>query len=361
MRTTTQTQTTRHCWRLGYSLAGATLAASTLLLGCNRSNARVEQTSKAAAPAESTSTQPASLAQQIADAMVRVNGGIHTGFRFNHAKGIVVSGTFTPTAQAKSLSRAAHFNGPPVPVTVRFSNGPGVPDNPDNSPASGPRGMSIRFALPGGGFTDIMSVSHNGFVVGTGEDFLAFFKAIAASGPDAAHPTPIETFMASHPRAAKFAQEVAVVPRSYATLAYFSNNAVVFVDGNGKKQPVRYQIIPVAGVATLDSASAAKADVNYLQEEIQHRLARGPAEFRLYAQLANAGDPTNDGSIVWPDDRKRVLLGTFRLTKVEPNQEELQRSLAFNPTFLTGGIELSDDALVPLRSAVYALSVAHRR
>jgi catalase len=247
-----------------------------------------------------------------------------------------------------------------MPVTVRFSNGPGVPDNPDNNPASGPRGMSIRFALPGGGFTDIMSISHNGFVVGTGEDFLAFFKAIAASGPNAARPAPIETFMASHPRAAKFAQEVAVVPRSYATLAYFSNNAVVFVDGNSKKQPVRYQIIPAAGVATLDSASAAKAGVNYLQEEIQRRLPRGPAEFRLYAQLPNAGDPTNDGSIVWPDDRKRVLLGTIRLTKVESNQEELQRSLAFNPTFLTSGIELSDDPLVPLRSAVYALSVAHR-
>ena len=358
MRATTRTHTT--C-RSSISLAGvAALAACTAVVGCDRSGARPEQATRTAAPAESTAAPAPSLPQQIADAMVKVNGGIHTGFRFNHAKGIVVSGTFTPTAQAKSLSRAAHFNGPPVPVTVRFSNGPGVPDNQDNNPASGPRGMAIRFALPGGGFTDIMSISHNGFVVGTGEDFLAFFKAIAASGPDAAHPNPIETFLGSHPRAAKFAVEVRTVPRSYATLAYFSNNAVVFVDGNGKKQPVRYQIIPVAGVALLDSAGAAKASTDFLQEEIQHRLARGPAEFRLYAQLPNAGDPTNDGSIVWPDDRKRVLLGTIRLTKVEPNQEELQRSLAFNPTFLTSGLELSDDSLVPLRSAVYALSVAHR-
>jgi catalase len=84
-------------------------------------------------------------------------------------------------------------------------------------------------------------------------------------------------------------------------------------------------------------------------------------QFRLYAQLPNPGDPTNDGSLVWPDDRKRVLLGTIRLTKVEPNLDELQRSLTFNPTFLTSGIELSDDPLVPLRSAVYALSVAHRK
>jgi catalase len=151
-----------------------------------------------------------------------------------------------------------------------------------------------------------------------------------------------------------------VRPRSYGTAAYFGNNAFVLVDGGGKKQPVRYQIVPVAGVANLDSASAAKAGANYLQKEIQRRLARSPVEFRLYAQLANPGDPTNDGSIVWADDRKRVLLGTLRLTKVEPDQEELQRSLTFNPTFLTNGIELSDDPLVQLRSAVYALSVAHR-
>jgi len=245
-------------------------------------------------------------------------------------------------------------------VIVRFSNAPGVPDNQDNSPGSGPRGMAVRFNLPGGAFTDIVAISHSGFVVGTGDDFLAFFKAIAASGPDAPHPNPIETFLGSHPRAAKFLTEVQVRPRSYATAAYFGNNAFVFVDGSGKKQITRYQIVPVAGVANLDSAAAARAGENYLREEIQRRLAREPVQFRLYAQLPNPGDQTNDGSIVWPDDRKRVLLGTIRLTKVEPDQDELQRSLAFNPTFLTSGIELSDDPLVPLRSAVYALSVAHR-
>jgi catalase len=134
------------------------------------------------------------------------------------------------------------------------------------------------------------------------------------------------------------------------------------VDSKGKRQPVRYQIVPVAGVATLDSASAsaAAASANYLQEDLQQRLSHGAVQFRLYAQLPGPGDPTNDGSIVWPDDRRRVLLGTIRLTRVEPDQEGLQRSLAFSPTFLTSGIELSDDPLVPLRSAVYALSVAHR-
>ncbi len=348
-------------WHRAHPIAGAAmLSAATILSACNRSGDTAKEAAGASTHADSSSTPAANLPQQIADLMVQLNGGIHTGFRFNHAKGIVVSGSFTPTAQAKTLSRAAHFSGPAVPVTVRFSNAPGVPANADNDPRSGPRGIAIRFKLTGGGFTDIVSISHNGFVVGTGEDFLAFFKAIAASGPDAPHPSPIETFFGSHPRAAKFAMEIQARPKSYATAAYFGNNAFVFVDRQGKRQPVRYQIIPAAGVVNLDSAAASKQGANYLQDELQRRLAKEPVQFRLFAQLPNQGDPTKAGSIVWPADRKRILLGTIRLTKVEPNQEELQRSLAFNPIFLTNGIELSDDPLVALRSAVYALSVAHR-
>jgi catalase len=350
-------------WHCAHPVVGAAmLSAAAILSGCNRSGETAKESAGATSHADSGSTPAAAanLPQQIADQMVQLNGGIHPGFRFNHAKGIVVSGSFTPTPQAKTLSRAAHFSGPVVPVTVRFSNAPGVPVNADNDPRSGPRGMAIRFKLAGGGFTDIVSISHNGFVVGTGEDFLAFFKAIAASGPDAPHPSPIETFFGSHPSAAKFAMDVQARPKSYATAAYFGNNAFVFVDGQGKRQPVRYQIIPAAGVANLDSAQAAKQGANYLQEDLQRRLAKGPVQFRLFAQLPNQGDPTKDGSIVWPADRKRILLGTISLTHVEPDQEGLQRSLAFNPIFLTNGIELSDDPLVSLRSAVYALSVAHR-
>jgi catalase len=321
---------------------------------------------RSAASAPSTSAaqpRPApepNLPQQIADVMVQLNGGIHTGFRFAHAKGVVCTGTFTPSPSAKGLSRAAHLRGGAIPVTVRFSDGTGVPTIPDTDPRAGPRGMSIRFTLPGGAFTDIVANSHNGFVVGTGADFLAFLKAVAATRPDSPHPSPVEAFLGSHPRALKFVMDSKPLPTGFATLAYFGNNAFVFVDSAGTKQPGRYQIMPVAGLARLDSASAAKAGANYLFDDLARRLARGPVRFRLYAQLANPGDPTNDGSMVWPDDRKRVLLGTINVTAIAPKNDELQRSLMFNPIFLTDGIQLSDDPIVPLRSAVYALSVAHR-
>ncbi|HVH69239.1 MAG TPA: catalase family peroxidase [Gemmatimonadales bacterium] len=304
--------------------------------------------------------QSANLAQQIADQFVLIAGGIHTGYRFNHAKGIVVTGTFTAAAEAASVSRAAHLQGKAVPVTVRFSDATGIPNIPDTHPGAAPRGMAIRFALPGGAFTDIVAVSHNGFMVGTGEDFLAFLKAVVATRPDSRHPSPVEAFLGTHPRALKFVMDNKPLPVSFARLAFYGNNAFVFVDAKGTKRAGRYQIIPVAGLANLDSAAAVTAGPSYLFDELPQRLTRGPIEFTLYVQLANAGDPTNDGSVVWPDDRKRIELGTINLTTVAPNNDELQRSLTFNPVYITSGIELSDDPLVPLRSAVYALSVAHR-
>jgi catalase len=305
--------------------------------------------------------QSPSLPQQIADVMVKISGGIHTGYRFAHAKGLVLTGTFTPAPTAASLSRAAHLRGGPVPVTVRLSDGTGVPQINDDNPNAAPRGMAIRFSLPGGRFTDIVANSHNGFFVGTGEDFLALLTAIAATTPTSPHPSPIEQFLGSHPRALKVIKDSRALPVSFATLAFYGNNAFVFVDSAGAKRVGRYQIIPVAGVHHLDSLAAAKVSPNYLFDDLPRRVARGPIKYRLLAQLAGPGDQTNDGSIVWPSDRKRVALGTISLTAVAPDNAALQRSLTFNPIYLTDGIQLSDDPLVALRSAVYGLSVQHRK
>ena len=110
----------------------------------------------------------------------------------------------------------------------------------------------------------------------------------------------------------------------------------------------------------LDSAASAKQKPDYMFDDLKSAITKGPIRYTLYVQLANPGDQTNDGSVVWPSDRKRVKLGSISLNKVAPNNDELQKTLAFNPIILTNGIMLSDDPLPLLRSAVYALSVAHR-
>jgi catalase len=300
------------------------------------------------------------LAQQIFDTMIQVPG-TNRGYRAVHAKGVVCEGTFAPSKDAAALSKAAHFQGGSIPVTVRFSDGATDPFIPDNSPGAGPRGMAIRFSLPGGGETDLVLLSHNGFIVGTGEDFLALQKAIVATDPSKPHPWPIEAFLGARPLALKFVQEIQAVPASFATQAFFSNDAFIFVSTDGVKQAGRYKILPVAGQRMLSEADAKTKSPDFLAEELKTRLANGPVQFRMIVQLPNAGDPTNDPSLVWPEDRKTIDLGTISITSVVADSDAAQKALVFFPTNLTDGIELSDDPLPALRTSVYALSFARRQ
>ena len=131
--------------------------------------------------------------------------GRHPGFRPVHAKGAMLSGTFTPSAGASDLTRAPHATRPSTPVTVRFSNSTGVPMLPDNDANADPRGFAVRFHLAEHSHTDIIAHSTDGFPARTGDEFLGFLTALATSDlaapSDPAHPKPIELFLGSHPAA----------------------------------------------------------------------------------------------------------------------------------------------------------------
>src|SRR4029077_4047663 len=133
------------------------------------------------APPMGTIANPA-LAQQLLDAFDALSG-VHPGFRPAHAKGLMCAGAFTPSPEAAELTRAPHANRASTHVTVRVSYATGVPNIADNDPArSGPRGIAIRFHLAEHVHTDIVAHSTNGFPVRTGEEFLEFLRAAAASG-----------------------------------------------------------------------------------------------------------------------------------------------------------------------------------
>jgi catalase len=168
------------------------------------------------------SSQPPtkSLPQRLADDFVTLFGS-HSGYRINHAKDIVVTGTFTPSPGAAALSRAVHFTAV-TPVIVRYSDGTGLPMIPDNNPNASPHGIAIRFTLPSGAYTDIVALAHNGFVVGTGEDFADFLEAAAATKPTSPHPTPIEAFLHGHPHALTFVTDPEPNPVSFADLTWIN-------------------------------------------------------------------------------------------------------------------------------------------
>jgi catalase len=287
--------------------------------------------------------------------------GLHPGFRPAHAKGIMLSGTFTPSAAAPSLTRAVHLNQPSTFVRVRFSNSTGIPLLPDNDPNANPRGVGIRFHLAEHVHTDIIGHSTDGFPTRTGEEFLEFLRAVAASGPDVPSPKPVEVFVGSHPKALEFVQAPKPFPSSFARETYFGVTAMRFTNKDGVSRYGRYRIVPQDGNDHLPDGAAAGKGANYLFDEIAGRIAKGPITFRIVVQLANDQDVVDDATIHWPQDRPQVELGTVTLTKlVEENAHE-QKGIIFDPIPRLDGIEPSADPLLELRAAVYLISGRRRR
>ena len=306
--------------------------------------------------ASTAATADEPVPTQIVDLANKVDG-VHPGFRAFHAKGIVVAGRFKASSEAARLSSATLFNGSSIPVTVRFSDGSGMPNVPDGSPAM-PRGIAIKYHLPNGVDTDMVTNSFKFFPVGTGEDFRDLLQAIVASPPDAPKPTKLEQFFASHPNAPKAIGSLPI-PDSFADEEYHGIDAFIFVSKSGERQAVRYVIAPEK-LAHITPEEAAKQSPDFLFDDLAKRIAQKPVIFHVKAQLAEPGDQTKDASQPWPDDRKVVDLGVLTLTKVVPNSLEAQKKLLFLPTRLIAGIELSDDPLPSVRTAAYGVSFGRR-
>src|SRR5437879_9382708 len=107
------------------------------------------------------SVAPNTVVAQLVETM-RALAGSHPGFRPAHAKGIVGSGAFSASPEARRVSRAPHLQGGSVSTVIRFSNASGNPDVHDGVP--GVRALSVKFQLPGGATADVLANSVEGFV-----------------------------------------------------------------------------------------------------------------------------------------------------------------------------------------------------
>jgi len=287
--------------------------------------------------------------------------GLHPGFRPAHARGIMLTGTFSPDPGAASLTRAPHIARESTPVTVRFSNSTGIPLLPDNDPNANPRGLAIRFNLAEHVHTDIVSHSTDGFPTRNGQEFLEFLRAVAASDPSKPSPSPIEAFLGTHPAALAFVQAPKPSPASFAKESYFGVSALRFTNGNGVSRYGRYRILPDAGIEHLDDATTKAKDANYLFDELNQRIAAGPISFQILAQMANDDDIVDDATVHWPEDRPLIRLGRIVLIALLPDNLREQKKIIFDPIPRVDGIEPSADPLFELRAAVYLISGRRRR
>ena len=285
--------------------------------------------------------------------------GKFPGYRRAHARGVCFQGTFTPNGEAARLTTAAHLQTTAVPVTVRFSNSNGSPDVADGNRAG--RGLAVRFHLPDGTDTDIISVNLPVFIASSPQNFLNLLGALEKDPmtgvPD---PAKLQAYLGANPEAIPGFGEVAKmpIPVSYGTAKYWAIHAFNFVN-SAEPQAIRYRWEPDLGLQELTEAEAATKSAEYLTEELPERLAKGPVGFTLRIQLAEPGDPTNDATKAWPADRTELVVG--RLEIVEPVEDQAHwAAQVFDPARITPGIELGDDPIPAFRSLAYSVSFGRR-
>lgn len=297
------------------------------------------------------------LAESIVDAMNAIHG-VHPGFRAVHAKGSCARGTFVATEEAAKVCVAPHLQGDEIPTTVRFSNGSGKPSRADG--ARDERGLAVKFHLPDGATTDIVSLTLPVFFVKTPETFLRFLEA---QRPDPATGKPdldrVGAFINAHPET-----QIATMflltnesPASFAGCTFHAIHAFRLRGPDGAERYVRYRWVPRQEAATLTDQATRALGRDYLHEELVTRLATAPILYELRFQIAEEGDDTTDPTTPWPEEREWVDAGL--LTVTEHNGTSCE-GMIFDPGRVVDGIERSDDPILHARSEAYSVSFSRR-
>jgi catalase len=302
------------------------------------------------------------------------------GRRPVHTIGVGVKGEFVASDVARTYCIAEHFNGKPVRVSVRFSNGLGGVKQHDGW--SDVRGMATRFHISEERGSDLIATTLGEFFVRNVDDFFEFSKIAKREKyerrpwwrkvgdllqlkipPRNPYPNETESVDEGALRYAnrhRFAQlgifQVGLIgaPKSYARASYHAVHTFWVTDPDGVRRPVRFSWQPVAGVRNTDPKAVPHE--KYLFDELRDRLQRWPARFMLMMTIGEEGDALDDPTKPWPGTRIRVAMGTLTLIKVSEDQEADGERISFNPCRLAPGIEVSNDPILEARLGAYEVS-----
>ena len=314
-----------------------------------------------AAVAGAPSLGHAAEPEQIVDALNTIFGKQAPGVRASGAKGQCVKGTFTPTADAKALTKSASFAAP-LPVLGRFSIGGGNPKVADNAKAA-VRGFSFQIDPGGKATSQFVMVNAPVQFAKSLDQLLGFLQARAPGADGKPDPEKIKAFAEANPETKRQGAWLASkpVPASFGGQNYWAIHAYTATNAEGVAKTLKFKLVPTAGEAGLTDDEAKAKPAEFLVAELTERMAKGAVSFDMVAIPGQAGDATNDPSQMWTDEdsRKTVKIGTLALSGLEDNK--VCDAGIFDPTDLAAGVAgPKDDGQFAARSPAYAISASRR-
>lgn len=287
--------------------------------------------------------------------------GVHPGERRNHTKGTCAAGEFVGLPVAAAYTRSALFSGRALPVVARFSLPGGNPNESDS--ARTPRGLALEFRLPDGRLQHMTMLNTPVFGAASPQ---TFFDAVVAGKPDPAtgkpDPAKLAAFRASHPDSVPQAEFLANnnPPVSWANSSYFGIHTFKFVNRENRITLVRWRFVPHDGEQRMSDDELKSSPPDFLEQKLIERTRRGPVRWDMLLTIGIPGDPEDDPTLSWPNDRKEIKIGTLTITSTVPQHGAECEKINFDPLVMADGIEPTNDPVLLFRSPAYAISFGKR-
>ncbi|WP_246072942.1 catalase [Paenibacillus dokdonensis] len=284
-----------------------------------------------------------------------------------HVKGFGAFGYFQTIHSMTEFTKLSFLQNPgqQVPVTVRFSlavSNKGTPDTSRNV-----RGFSTKFYTEEG----IFDLVCNHIPVFSVRDAIRFPESIKAFLPSPKNnlidPERFWSFVARAPESTHFLvwlySDVGTV-KSLRHMKGHSVNTYVWRNARGVRTYIKYHWMPFAGEQYIDRHEAARLageNPDIAGKDLYDTIAAGKTvDYGLYVQLMNPDDAATlpfdplDDTKVW-DEQQYPLLPVGRLVlNINPdNYMEQVEKIAFSPSNLLDGAELSDDKMLQGRANIY--------
>lgn len=291
-----------------------------------------------------------------------------------HAKGFGAFGYFQtiyPMSEHTKLSFLQNSN-EKVPVMVRFSLAVSTKGTPDTS--RNVRGFSTKFYTKEG----IFDLLCNHIPVFSVRDPMRFPETINALLPSPKNnlidPDRFWSFVARAPESIHFVVRLysdAGTAKSLRHIPGHSVNTYVWRNDEGNRKYVKYHWYPFEGVQFITSEEANKLaaeNPDYSGKDLYDVIEAGKSvEYGLYVQLMDPKDEAHlsydplDDTKVWDEKAYPLIpVGKMVLNKNPENYMEQVEKVAFSPSNLLDGAELSDDKMLQGRANIYSDSQRRR-
>jgi catalase len=308
--------------------------------------------------------QPAQAQSQTTEAIVetmRTLSGKQKA-RPSGAKGQCFTAVFTPTSDARGLTKSVAFARPSA-ATVRFSVGGGNPKVPDATKTAN-RGLSLRIDPNGPGQSEFVMINAPVNFVRSPEQMLAFLQARLPGADGKPDAEKIKAFTEANPETTNQGKYLASRPvvGSWVGVTYWAVHPYTFTNAQGGKQVVKFRFVPKGGEVGLTDDEAKAKPADFLVDDLKGRIAdKTPAGFDVFAILGSAEDAKVPPTQQWSDEDKRpaVKVAELAITGLEKN--EVCDGQIFDPTNLADGLAgPTDDPLFMQRQPAYAISISQR-